>query len=47
MFSFMINFLGLTSVIGDMMGLSGTLAAIAEIFLHNPSIDIHIGDKVT
>ena len=47
MFSFLINFLNLASVIGDLMGLSGTMASIAEIFLHKPSINIDHGDKVT
>jgi hypothetical protein len=47
MFSFLINFLNLASVVGDLMGLSGTMGSIAEIFLHKPSINIDHGDKVT
>lgn len=29
------------------MGLTGTMASIAEIFLHKPNINIDNGDQVT
>jgi len=47
MFSFLINFMNLASVLGDIMGLTGTMQSIAEINLHKPSINIELGEKVT
>jgi ABC-type multidrug transport system fused ATPase/permease subunit len=34
MFSFLINFMTMASVVGEVMGVIGTTSAIAEIFLH-------------
>jgi hypothetical protein len=34
MFSFLLNFMQMASVIGEVMGVLGTSTAIAEIFIH-------------
>lgn len=47
MFSFLINFMTMASVVGEVMGVFGTANAIAEIFLYVPKINTKGGDKVT
>jgi len=47
MFSFLINFMTLTSVVGEVMGVFGTTAGIAEIFLYKSTIPISGGSCVT
>ena len=47
MFSFLINFSMMASVIGEVMGVFGTSMAIAEIYLHIPKINTTGGDKVS
>jgi len=47
MFSFLMNFMMAASVLGEVMGVFGTTAAIAEIFLYEPKIKIEGGEKVT
>lgn len=47
MFSFLINFMTMTSVIGEVMGVFGTAAGIANIFLYKSQILVDGGDKVT
>jgi len=39
MFSFLINFMTMASVIGEVMGVFGTASAIAEIFLYDAKIN--------
>jgi len=47
MFSFLINFTTMASVIGEVMGVFGTSMAIAEIFLHTSKINTTGGELVT
>ena len=47
MFSFLINFMQMTSVLSEVMGVFGTTAAIAEIFLHESKVNTTGGVKVT
>jgi len=47
MFSFLINFMTMASVVGEVMGVIGTASAIAEIFLTKPKINSKGGDEVT
>lgn len=47
MFSFLINFMTMASVVGEVMGVLGTTAAIAEIFLHKSKINTKGGNEVT
>ena len=47
MFSFLINFMTMASVVGEVMGVLGTTAAIAEIFLHKSKINTSGGNEVT
>jgi ABC-type multidrug transport system fused ATPase/permease subunit len=47
MFSFLINFTQMASVVGEVMGVFGTSQAIAEIFLHESKINTTGGDMVT
>ena len=47
MFSFLINFMSFASVIGEVMGVFGTAAAIAEIFLYKAKINTTGGAEVT
>lgn len=47
MFSFLMNFMMLASVIGEVMGALGTAAAIAEIFLHVSKINTTGGVNVS
>lgn len=47
MFSLLINFLTIASVIGDIMGVTGTMSALAEIFLYQPKININQGVQLT
>ena len=47
MFSFLINFMMMTSVIGEVMGVFGTTAAIAEIFLYESKVNTTGGEEVT
>ena len=47
MFGFLINFMTIASVIGEVIGVFGTTMAIAEIFMYEPSINTTGGDKVT
>lgn len=47
MFSFLINFMTFTSVVGEVMGVFGTAAGIADIFLYKSSILVDGGDAVT
>jgi len=46
MFSFLINFTMLASVIGDVMGVIGTASAIAEIFLYKAKVNTKGGEAV-
>ena len=46
MFSFLINFVTLASVIGEVIGVFGTMAAIAEIYLYDPNVKIDGGVAV-
>jgi ATP-binding cassette subfamily B (MDR/TAP) protein 1 len=47
MFSFLINFVQLSSVASEVMGVFGTTAAIADIFLHKTSVNTTGGANVT
>jgi ATP-binding cassette subfamily B protein len=47
MFSFLINFMQMTSVLSEVMGVFGTTAAIAEIFLHESKVNTTGGTNVT
>lgn len=47
MFSFLINFVTLAGVIGEVIGVFGTMAAIAEIYLYKPKVPIDGGEQVT
>lgn len=47
MFSFLINFGQLSNVVSDVFGVFGTTAAIADIFLHNSSVNTTGGVNVT
>lgn len=47
MFSFLINFGLIGNVFGEVMGMFGTTAAIAEIFLHKEKILTTGGENVT
>lgn len=47
MFSFLINFMTFTSVIGEVMGVFGTAAGIANIFLYKSTILVDGGDQVS
>lgn len=47
MFSFLINFMTVMSVIGEVMGVIGTTQAIAEIFLTESKINTVGGEKVS
>jgi ABC-type multidrug transport system fused ATPase/permease subunit len=47
MFSFLINFMTMASVVGEVMGVIGTASAIAEIFLTNAKINSTGGAEVT
>lgn len=47
MFSFLINFMMCASVVGEVLGVLGTAAAIAEIFLHESSVNTTGGTPVT
>lgn len=46
MFTFLINFAQMANVFGEVSGLYGTTAAIAEIYLYEPKIQTSKGDKV-
>jgi hypothetical protein len=47
MFSFLINFVTLAGVIGEVIGVFGTMAGIAEIYLYEPKVPIEGGEEVT
>lgn len=47
MFSFLINFMQLASVVSEVMGVFGTTAAIADIFLHSSTVNTTGGVEVT
>mmetsp|Transcript_17903 Transcript_17903/g.27689 ORF Transcript_17903/g.27689 Transcript_17903/m.27689 type:complete len:139 (+) Transcript_17903:951-1367(+) len=47
MFSFLLNFMMVASVIGEVMGIMGTTQAIAEIYIHKPKINTTGGEEVT
>jgi ATP-binding cassette subfamily B protein len=47
MFSFLLNFMTIASVIGEVLGVMGTTEAIAEIMLYEPKINIDGGEEVT
>lgn len=47
MFSFLINFSSITNNIASVMGVYGTTAAIAEIYMYNEKIPIEGGDDCT
>jgi hypothetical protein len=47
MFSFLMNFMMMVSVIGEVMGVFGTAMAIAEIFLYESKINTTGGQMVT
>ena len=47
MFSFLINFGSIATVIGNVMGVYGTMTAIAEIYLYVEKIPIEGGEKLT
>lgn len=42
----MINFTVLATTIGEVIGIFGTLAGIAEVYLYKPHIPIDTGDEV-
>ena len=46
MFSFLLNFIQMANVVGDVMGLFGTMASIAEVYLYEPKMLIDTGDDV-
>jgi ABC-type bacteriocin/lantibiotic exporter with double-glycine peptidase domain len=47
MFSFLINFIQLSSVASEVLGVFGTTAAIAEIFLHKSTVNTTGGVNVS
>jgi len=47
MFTFLINFMTMVSVMGEVFGVTGTAAAIAEIFVTKPQVNAYGGDAVT
>jgi hypothetical protein len=47
MFSFLLNFMMVASVIGEVMGIMGTSQAIAEIFMYEAKINTTGGEQVT
>lgn len=47
MFSFLINFMMLASVIGEVMGIFGTATGIAQIFMYEAKINTTGGSKVS
>lgn len=47
MFSFLINFMTMASVVGEVMGVLGTTAAIAEIFLTDVKVNASGGAEVS
>jgi len=47
LFSILINFAMLSTVITEVIGMFGTMANIAEIVLYEPSIKIEGGDEVS
>ena len=46
MFSFLLNFIMIANVVGEVMGLFGTMASIAEVYLYEPKILLDGGDDV-
>ena len=44
MFSFLINFMTLASVVGEVMGVVGTAQGMAEIFLYDAKVNTMGGD---
>lgn len=46
MFSFLMNFMMMASVVGEVMGVIGTSSAIAEIFLYKAKINTEGGEQV-
>ena len=47
MFSFVINFAQIATALGDVLGMFGTMAAIAEIYLYVEKIPMDGGDVLT
>lgn len=47
MFSFLMNFMMMTSVVGEVMGILGTAEAMAQIFIYKPKINTSGGQDVT
>ena len=47
MFSFLMNLIQIGTVFGEVLGVLGTTAGIASIFLYDPTIPIDGGNKVT
>lgn len=47
MFGFLMNFMLVASVVGEVLGVVGTTQAIAEIFLTKASVNTEGGDAVT
>lgn len=47
MFSFLMNFMMVTSVVGEVMGVAGTTQALAQIFLYEQKINSSGGEQVT
>ena len=47
LFSVLINFAMLSTVVTEVIGMFGTMASIAEIMLYEPAINIEGGDDVT
>lgn len=47
MFSLLMNFMMMTSVIGEVMGVFGTAMAVADIFLYEAKVNTTGGDLVT
>jgi len=47
MFSFLLNFVGIASVLGSVLEVFGNAAALAEIFMYEPIIKIKGGEEVT
>lgn len=47
MFSFLINFMGVANIVGEVIGVYGTMEGIAEITMYEPKIPIEGGDEIS
>lgn len=47
MFSFLLNFVGIASVLGTVLEVYGNAAALAEIYMYEPVIKINGGDNIS